>query len=85
MGFLKTRQVSELLGVSIQTLQRWAKNKNGPIIPIQYTKHSPYLWKIEDIERFISRGEIDKYIIKLLKGEEEKSQIDDYLDSIYGE
>jgi excisionase family DNA binding protein len=48
--YLKTRQVAELLGVSLNTLYRWLK-KEKITEPLRGADNNYRLWTAEDIER----------------------------------
>ena len=47
---LKTRQVAQLLGISLNTLYRWLK-KEKISEPLRGAENNYRLWKAEDIER----------------------------------
>jgi DNA-binding transcriptional MerR regulator len=48
--YLKTRQVAELLGISLNTLYRWLKKeKIGE--PLRDPENNYRLWTAEDLER----------------------------------
>jgi excisionase family DNA binding protein len=48
--YLKTRQVAQLLGVSLNTVYRWLeKGKIGE--PMRDPESNYRLWKVEDIQR----------------------------------
>jgi predicted DNA-binding transcriptional regulator AlpA len=51
---LERRQVAELLGLSVSSLEKWAEHGTGP----QYyrrglSSHAPTYYRIEDIEDFV--------------------------------
>jgi excisionase family DNA binding protein len=48
--YLKTRQVAELLGVSLNTVYRWLK-KEKISEPLRGPENNYRLWTAEDIER----------------------------------
>ena len=48
--YLKTRQVAELLGVSLNTVYRWLK-KERISEPLRHADNNYRLWTAEDIER----------------------------------
>ena len=55
--YLKTRQVAELLGVSLNTIYRWLK-KEKISEPLRGAENNYRLWTAEDIERIL-----DKYAL----------------------
>jgi DNA-binding transcriptional MerR regulator len=48
--YLKTRQVAQLLGVSLNTIYRWLK-KERINEPLRHADNNYRLWTAEDIER----------------------------------
>jgi excisionase family DNA binding protein len=48
--YLKTRQVAQILGVSLNTVYRWLKEERIPE-PLRNVGNNYRLWTSEDIER----------------------------------
>jgi len=48
--YLKTRQVAQLLGVSLNTVYRWLK-KEKISEPLRGPENNYRLWTVEDVER----------------------------------
>jgi DNA-binding transcriptional MerR regulator len=57
--YLKTRQVAQLLGISLNTVYRWLKN--GRIgEPLRDADNNYRLWTAEDIERIRQQFILEK-------------------------
>jgi len=48
--YLKTRQVAQLLGVSLNTVYRWLKQEKISE-PLRGAENNYRLWTVEDVER----------------------------------